>query len=59
MVLSPFAETKGPRLPGRNPATQKGTVIREFDTKGATDSSTNASQLKNLKINSEKNMILL
>jgi hypothetical protein len=22
MVLGPFAETKGPRLPGRNPATQ-------------------------------------
>ena len=23
MVLGPFAETKGPRLPGRNPASQK------------------------------------
>jgi hypothetical protein len=30
MVLAPFAETKGARLPGRNPATQKITVIREF-----------------------------
>jgi hypothetical protein len=24
--LGPFAETKGPRLPGRNPATQKITL---------------------------------
>jgi hypothetical protein len=30
MVLGPFAETKGPRLPGRNPATQKITLIREL-----------------------------
>jgi hypothetical protein len=33
MVLAPFAETKGARLPGRNPATQKITVIREFGKK--------------------------
>jgi hypothetical protein len=33
MVLAPFAETKGARLPGRNPATQKITVIREFGEK--------------------------
>jgi hypothetical protein len=30
MVLAPFAETKGARLPGRTPATQNITVIREF-----------------------------
>ncbi len=30
MVLGPFAETKGPRLPGRNPATQNITLIREL-----------------------------
>jgi hypothetical protein len=29
MVLAPFAETKGARLPGRNPATQNILVIRE------------------------------
>jgi hypothetical protein len=28
MVLAPFAGTKGARLPGRNPAIQKITVIR-------------------------------
>jgi hypothetical protein len=33
MVLAPFAETKGARLPGRNPATQKITVIRECGKK--------------------------
>jgi hypothetical protein len=33
MVLAPFAETKGARLPGRTPATQKITVIREFGKK--------------------------
>ncbi len=32
MVLAPFAETKGARLPGRTPATQKITVIWEFST---------------------------
>ena len=32
MVLGPFAETKGPRLPGRNPATQKNTLTRELGT---------------------------
>jgi hypothetical protein len=30
MVLGPFAGTKGPRLPGRNPATQKITWAREW-----------------------------
>ncbi len=29
MVLGPFAERKGPRLPGRNPATQKITLTQE------------------------------
>jgi hypothetical protein len=33
MVLAPFAETKGARLPGRTPATQKIMVIREFGKK--------------------------
>jgi hypothetical protein len=33
MVLAPFAGTKGARLPGRNPAIQKITVIREFAKK--------------------------
>ena len=33
MVLAPFAETKGARLPGRNPATPKITMIRELDKK--------------------------
>jgi hypothetical protein len=33
MVLATFAETKVARLPGRNPATQKITVIREFGKK--------------------------
>jgi hypothetical protein len=46
MVLATFAGTKVARLPGRNPATQKSTVIREFSKKGATHSSTNASQLQ-------------
>jgi hypothetical protein len=32
MVLGPFAETKGPRLPGRNPAPQKIILIRELGT---------------------------
>jgi hypothetical protein len=54
MVLGPFAETKGPRLPGRNPATQKSTVIREFSKKGSTHSPTPASQLEHLKIYSDK-----
>jgi len=31
-LLGPFAETKGPRLPGRNPATQKVTLTRELGT---------------------------
>ena len=44
MVLATFAGTKVARLPGRNPATQKITGIREFSTKGATHSSTNALQ---------------
>jgi hypothetical protein len=30
MVLGPFAETKGSRLPGRNPATQKNTLTQEL-----------------------------
>ncbi|HBP90894.1 MAG TPA: hypothetical protein DD706_24785 [Nitrospiraceae bacterium] len=30
MVLGPFAETKGPRLPGRNPATQFIALPREL-----------------------------
>jgi hypothetical protein len=50
MVLAPFAETKGARLPGRNPATQKITMIREFGKKRAVHSPPNASQLENLKI---------
>jgi len=29
LVLGPFAETKGPRLRGRNPATQKTPLIKE------------------------------
>jgi hypothetical protein len=33
MVLATFAGTKVARLPGRNPATQKLTVIREFGKK--------------------------
>jgi hypothetical protein len=33
MVLAPFAETKGARLPGRNPATQKIIVVWEFGKK--------------------------
>ena len=33
MVLATFAETKVARLPGRNPAIQKSTVIREFGKK--------------------------
>jgi len=28
MVLGPFAETKGPRLPGRDPATQNSSNLR-------------------------------
>ena len=40
MVLAPFAETKWARLPGRNPATQKSAVIRDFGKKGATHSPT-------------------
>ncbi len=32
LVLGPFAKTKGPRLPGRNPATQKITLTREWGT---------------------------
>ena len=32
MVLGPFAETKGPRLPGRNPATQNLTLTPELGT---------------------------
>jgi hypothetical protein len=51
VVLATFAGTKVARLPGRNPATQKIRVIREFGTKGATHSPTKASQLDNLKIN--------
>jgi len=31
MVLGPFAETKGPRLPGRDPATSKTVWIWSFD----------------------------
>ena len=27
MVLGPFAETKGPRLPGLNPATQRKLIM--------------------------------
>ena len=54
MVLGPFAETKGPRLPGRNPATQKSTVIQEFSAKEASYSPRNASQLENLKIHFDK-----
>ncbi len=27
MVLGPFAETKGPRLPGRDPAEEKGKLL--------------------------------
>ena len=50
MVLATFAETKVARLPGRNPATQKITVIWDFGKKRATHSLTNAPQLKNLKI---------
>ena len=30
LVLGPFAGTKGPRLPGRNPATQNITLTREL-----------------------------
>ncbi len=33
MVLAPFAKTKEARLPGRNPATPKSTVIRKFGKK--------------------------
>ncbi len=33
MVLATFAGTKVARLPGRNPAIQKSTVIREFGKK--------------------------
>jgi hypothetical protein len=33
MVLATFAGTKVARLPGRNPATQTITVIREFGKK--------------------------
>jgi hypothetical protein len=50
MVLAPFAGTKGARLPGRTPATQTITVIRESGKKAAIHSPTNASQLENLKI---------
>jgi len=50
MVLATFAETKVARLPGRTPATQEITVIREFGKKGATPSPTNALQLENLKL---------
>jgi hypothetical protein len=39
MVLAPFAETKGARLPGRTPATQKIILIREFGKRS--DSFTN------------------
>jgi hypothetical protein len=46
MVLATFAGTKVARLPGRNPATQKITGIRDFSIKGATHSSTNAPQRK-------------
>ena len=42
MVLAPFAETKVARLPGRNPATEKITMMREFSTKEAPHSPTNA-----------------
>lgn len=31
MVLGPFAETKGPRLPGRNPAPPNIMLIRELE----------------------------
>jgi hypothetical protein len=54
MVLVTFAETKVARLPGRTPAPQKITMIREFGTKEATHSPNNASQLENLKIHSDK-----
>ncbi len=59
MVLTTFAETKVARLPGRTPATQKSTVIREFGTKLATHSPSNASQLENLKIHSDKHDMAL
>ncbi len=32
MVLGPFAGTKGPRLPGRNPATSNITLTQELGT---------------------------
>jgi hypothetical protein len=32
MVLGPFAGTKGPRLPGRNPAIQNITLAGELET---------------------------
>ena len=51
MVLGPFAETKGPRLPGRNPATQKILVIREFEKK--IHLPTNSFQLEHLKVHSD------
>ncbi len=54
LVLATFAETKVTRLPGRTPATQKSTVIREFGNKEATHLPSNASQLENLKIHSDK-----
>ncbi len=43
MVLGPFAETKGPRLPGRNPATQNITWAREWGNTRAMPSLTSKS----------------
>ena len=34
MVLGPFPERKGPRLPGRNPATPKTTLMRYLVKRG-------------------------
>ncbi len=38
MVLGPFAETKWPRQPGRNPATQKITLTQELEKQGLQNS---------------------
>jgi hypothetical protein len=38
MVLGPFAETKGPRLPGRNPATPNITLKRRTGDKSVVES---------------------